>query len=134
MVPLTARGTGALAANSNRPAPSEQDLQDYVDGRLDAGQQAEIATYLAEHPETAARVERYRAHIAGMHALYDSVLTEPIPAGMQALLQRARRRRPRLALVAAGVVGAVIVGITFLSWGGGAGIQGDIAAAQEAHL
>ncbi len=120
----------------NQPPPSEQDLQDYVDGRLDAGQQAEIAAYLADHPETAARIERYRAHIAGMHALYDGVLTEPVPPAMQALLQRAaaRRRRPRLALAAAALAGAAIVGIAVLRWGGGAPVEGEIAAAQEAHL
>jgi anti-sigma factor RsiW len=138
MVRPTARGTGALAlaAKGNRPPPNEQDLQDYVDGRLDAGQQAEIAAYLAEHPETAARIERYRAHIAGMHALYDGILTEPIPPSMQALLQRAarRRRRPLLALAAAGLVGAAIVGIAALTWGGGARVKEEIAAAQEAHL
>src|SRR5690348_13734743 len=101
----------------NQPAPSEQDLQDYTDGRLDAGQQAEIAAYLADHPETAARIERDRAHIAGMHALYDSVLTEPIPPSMLALLQRAaRRRRPRLAIAAVALVGVVILGLAVLRW------------------
>jgi anti-sigma factor RsiW len=141
-VPPTARGTGALAfaAKHNRPPPSEQDLQDYVDGRLDAGQEAEIATYLAQHPEAAARIERYRAHIAGMHALYDAVLTEPIPSGMQGLLQRAaaRHRRPRLALAlalaAAALVGASIVGIAVLRGGGGVRPKGEVAAAQEAYL
>ncbi|HEV2548645.1 MAG TPA: hypothetical protein VGU20_14995 [Stellaceae bacterium] len=124
-----------MAATGNRPPPSEQDLQDYIDGRLDAGQQAQMAAYLAEHPETAARIERYRAHIAGMHALYDGILTEPIPPRMQALLQRASRRRRRpLALAVAGLVGAVIVGIAVLSWGGSTRVEGDVAAAQEAHL
>src|SRR5689334_16529390 len=136
MVPLTARGTGALAANSNRPRPSEQDLQDYVDCRLDAGQQAEIAAYLAEHPEIAARVERYRAHIAGLHALYDGVLTEPIPRGMQTLLRRAaaRRWRPRLAFAALALVAALAVGIAVLRSGGGARLEGELAAAGEAYL
>ena len=138
MVPPTARGTGALAlaAKGNRPAPSDEDLQDYVDGRLDAGQQAEIAAYLAAHPETAARIERYRAHIAGMHALYDGILSEPIPPSMQALLRRAarRRQRPLLALAAAGLVVAAIVGIAVLRSDGGARLAAEVAAAQEAHL
>ena len=125
----------ALAARGNRPPPSEQDLQDYVDGRLEAGQQAEIAAYLADHPATAARIERYRAHVAGMHALYDSILAEPIPPPMQALLQRAarRRRRPLLAVAAAGMVGAAMIVIAVLS-GGGASVAGEVAAAQAAHL
>jgi anti-sigma factor RsiW len=111
----------ALAARGNRPPPSEQDLQDYVDGRLEAGQEAEIAAYLADHPATAARIERDRAHVAGMHALYDGILAEPIPPPMRALLQRAarRRRRPLLALAAAGLVGAATVVIAALSNGGG---------------
>lgn len=126
----------ALAAKGNRPPPSEQDLQDYVDGRLDAGQQAEIAAYLAEHPEIAARVERYRAHIAGLHALYDGVLTEPIPPGMQTLLRRAaaRRWRPRLALAALALVAALAVGIAVLRSGGGARLEDELAAAEEAYL
>ena len=126
----------ALAARGNRPPPSEQDLQDYVDGRLDPAEQAEIAAYLAEHPETAARIERYRAHIAGMHALYDDILSEPIPPGMQALVRRAarRRRRPLLALAAVGAVGVAIIGIAVLSGASGTRVGDEVATAQQAHL
>jgi anti-sigma factor RsiW len=105
----------------DRPRPSEQDLQDYLDGRLDPACQAEIATYLADHPETAARVERYRAQVAGLHALYDGILSEPIPAGIRAALQQAaaRRRRPRLAVAAAAAVAALVMaGVVALRWGG----------------
>jgi anti-sigma factor RsiW len=121
----------------DRPRPSEQDLQDYLDGRLDPACQAEIATYLADHPETAARVERYRAQVAGLHALYDGILSEPIPAGIRAALQQAaaRRRRPRLAVAAAAAVAALVMaGVVALRWGGSERVEGELAAAQEAHL
>lgn len=133
-----AKETGALALAriEDRPEPNEQDLQDYVDGHLDAARRAEIAKYLSEHPETAARIEGDRAHIAGMHALYDGVLSEPIPESMRALLRRAsaRRRRPRRVFAAVAAAALVAAGLAAWRWGGGERVEGELAAAQEAHL
>lgn len=71
---------------------TQQDFHDYLDGRLDETDRARIACYLASHPEKAAELESYRAQMAGLHALYDSIADEPVPAAMAALLRRQRRR------------------------------------------
>lgn len=80
---------------SASPEPSEQDLHDYVDGRLDGERRAAIADYLARHPQEAARIETYRAQMAGLHALYDDALGEPIPAAPRSSSRPARPRMRR---------------------------------------
>jgi anti-sigma factor RsiW len=70
--------------------PSEHDLHAYIDGHLEPVDAARVAAYLARHPETAALVEAYRAQNAGLHALYDQILDEPLPESMAALLRHRR--------------------------------------------
>jgi anti-sigma factor RsiW len=70
--------------------PSESDLHAYIDGHLEPADAARVAAYLARHPETAALVEAYRAQTAGLHALYDQILDEPLPESMAALLRQRR--------------------------------------------
>lgn len=94
---------------------TQQDLHDYVDGRLDAAGRARIAHYLATHPDAAAAVESYRAQNAALHLLYDDALEEPVPAQMRAFLRwhEPPTRGPRLAaavaillvVIASGAVG-----------------------------
>jgi anti-sigma factor RsiW len=90
-------GAHMIAAErlSERAPPSEQDLHRYLDGRLDAAESAKVAAYLASHPEQAATVAAYRAQIAGLHALYDATLSEPVPQSMLDLVQRQRSRSTR---------------------------------------
>ena len=80
--------------NTDRPPPSippvtEADLHAFVDGRLPAERQVEIAAYLAARPEDAQRLEAYRAQKRELHALFDPVLDEQPP---QRLLKSARPR------------------------------------------
>jgi anti-sigma factor RsiW len=107
---------------------SPQELHDYVDGRLDDAERARIARYLAHHPERAAEVESYRAQAAGLHALYDSVLDEPVPAAMRDLVRRHRSttRRPRLLAAAALLLVACLAGIG--GWSLRGVLSGDAAA------
>ena len=103
--------------NTDRPPPSippvtEADLHAFVDGRLPAERQVEIAAYLAARPEDAQRLEAYRAHKRELHALFDPVLDEQPP---QRLLKSARPRAvPQtpwyLQRLAAGIAIAVISG------------------------
>lgn len=72
---------------------SENDLQAYVDARLDVGRRAEVEAYLARHPDTAERIAAYRRHNEMLHALLDPTLNEPIPEGM---LPRHTRTAPML--------------------------------------
>ena len=121
--------------------PSEQDLHAYIDGRLEPAEAARVATYLARHPEAAALVEAYRAQIAGLHALYDKILDEPVPPAMLALVRRRRSAMTwrRIALAAAAL--ALIMVSTGLGWwlndlGHGSAAAAPavlVAEAQRAH-
>ncbi|OYW18779.1 MAG: hypothetical protein B7Z52_04550 [Burkholderiales bacterium 12-64-5] len=125
--------------NTDRPPPSippvtEADLHAFVDGRLPAERQVEIAAYLAARPEDAQRLEAYRAHKRELHALFDPVLDEQPP---QRLLKSARPRAvPQtpwyLQRLAAGIAIAVISGAT--GWGlrGGLPAGGDDAGRMAA--
>jgi anti-sigma factor RsiW len=74
---------------------SDAELNALVDGELDPSRQAEIEVWLAENPDTARRVARYRAQNAGFHALFDDILHEEIsPKIMSALTPVARAFRP----------------------------------------
>lgn len=96
--------------------PSDQDLHAYIDGHLEPAEAARVAAYLARHPEAAALVEAYRAQAAGLHALYDKVLDEPVPPEMLALLRyrRSATTGRRIALAAAAL--ALIVVSTGMGW------------------
>ena len=66
----------------NPPSPSpitEADLHALVDGQLTATRAREVEEHLAAHPEDALRVGAWRAQKQGLHALYGSVVQEPIP-------------------------------------------------------
>jgi anti-sigma factor RsiW len=79
---------------TRRSGISEQQLHDYVDGRLAPEDRSRIAAHLDRHAGDRARVSSYRAITRGLHALYDGALREPIPDKMSALLARHRRRKP----------------------------------------
>lgn len=64
-----------------KPVP-EADLHAYVDGQLDAARREELAQHLAASPEDAARVAAYQRQNHLLHALFDPVLAEAVPAGM----------------------------------------------------
>jgi anti-sigma factor RsiW len=58
---------------------TEADLHAYVDGRLPPARLAEVDAYLSAHPEEAVRMQAYAAQNAGLRALFDPVLDEPVP-------------------------------------------------------
>ena len=62
-------------------------LQAYVDGQLDATQAARIDAALAQDELLARRVRQARALKERLHAAFDPVLDEPVPARLSALLQ-----------------------------------------------
>ena len=59
---------------------SEDDLQAYADGRLDAARLTQVETWLAAHPDHRVQVEEWRAQSAALHRVYDAVLDDPLPA------------------------------------------------------
>lgn len=82
----------------------DSELHALVDGELDAARRAEVEAWLSENPEAAGRVARYRAQNAGMHALFDNVLTEELPPGVAETLAGCSVWPRRLAAIAAGLV------------------------------
>ena len=89
---------------------TEAELHAFADRQLTAERMAEVAAWLARRPDEAARVRAWEAHKHALHALFDPVLDETVPA---ALRQRARRRAPwsgRPALAAAAALLAMAAG------------------------
>jgi anti-sigma factor RsiW len=60
------------------------ELHAYVDGELTEARRAEVAAWLAGHPEDAARVEAYQAQTLELRQLFDPVLDEPVPDALKA--------------------------------------------------
>lgn len=82
---------------------SDSELNALVDDELDPARQAEVEAWLADNPEAAQRVARYRAQNAGLHALYDDILNEDLPASTAALLEVRRAGVPAWAAMAAAI-------------------------------
>jgi anti-sigma factor RsiW len=84
------------------PPVTEDELHAYVDGQLGDDRRAAVERWLAEHADDAARVAAWRAQADAMHARYDAVANEPVPARFDlAKLARRDRRWSRLAIAAA---------------------------------
>lgn len=96
--------------------PTEQDLHAYIDGHLVSADATRVADYLARHPEAAALVEAYRAQTAGLHALYDKIIDEPLPEPMLALLRRRRSAATWRGLAVAAATLALVMVSTGMGW------------------
>jgi anti-sigma factor RsiW len=64
-------------------AISETDLHAYVDGGLAPERSGEVETFLSGNPQEHARVRAYQEQNRILHAFFDPVLAEPIPAKWQ---------------------------------------------------
>lgn len=77
---------------SLKPPPPPPDLlHAWVDDRLDDTRRSEVDAWLAMHPEQARELRDWRTIDERLHATYDPVLQEALPAR---LLMAARRQRP----------------------------------------
>jgi len=72
-------------------APDDSLLHAWLDGELPPEQHAVVDAWLNEHPEDAARVQRWAADRDALRARFDAVLGEPVP---QALTQVLWRKAP----------------------------------------
>lgn len=97
--------------NDHNSAISEFDLHAYVDDRLSEERRLDVQHYLATHPEDEDRVRHYQEQNKSLHALFDSVLAEPVPAQ----LQTPRRRWNALLKPAAAAALWIVVG-GWLGW------------------
>jgi anti-sigma factor RsiW len=69
--------------NSSAADVSELDLHAYVDGNLPEERRRQVEDFLAAHPEEKERVRVYQEQNKTFHAIFDSVLTEPVPPKWQ---------------------------------------------------
>jgi anti-sigma factor RsiW len=64
------------------------DLQDYIEGRLDEGRLRLVLAYLERHPEKAVEVEALRKQAEQLRRLGAEIVDEPIPRKFLDILQR----------------------------------------------
>ncbi len=103
------------------PVPSagtpitEADLHGYADGQLPAGRHAEVAAFLASHPQDQTRVDDWKAQRRALHALLDPVLDEPLPLRLP--LRPPAQPWPWRALAASVAVAAVSASAAWIARG-----------------
>ena len=92
---------------------TEDEFHAYVDNELPAERREAVEAWLAAHPADAERVNSWRAMSEALHAKYDAVLDEPVPArlSVDALTQVPRRW----------MMGAVAASLLAFAVGGGVG-------------
>jgi anti-sigma factor RsiW len=62
---------------------TEDELHAYVDGELPAERRADVEAWLTANPEDAERVQSWRTMAEMLHARYDGVVNEPVPARLE---------------------------------------------------
>lgn len=92
-------------AASDRPISADE-LQAYVDDRLDADSRRRVEHYLDAEPEAARHMTAYRAQRAGLRDAFAAHASEPIPPelNLNRLLEARLQRRPAWWRAAATVV------------------------------
>lgn len=95
---------------------TEAELQALADGRLAPARLAEVMQWLAARPEEAERVESYRRINEELRALYEPVLSEPLPPALERAAVRRGHRAWRLTALAAGWVALGAIGGVLAGW------------------
>lgn len=90
---------------------TEDDLHAFVDQALDASRRAEVAAYLANHPDVAQRVESYRRQREDLRAALAPVANEPIPPELDIARMIDRRRRSRFVPIRLAAAAVVLLGM-----------------------
>jgi anti-sigma factor RsiW len=94
--------------DSNLPV-TEDELHAFVDGELPADRREAVETWLATHPEDAARVGTWRSQTEAIRARYGDVGVQPVPLRLK--LDRLKHAQPWwMAIAAAAAVAAFLVG------------------------
>ncbi len=67
---------------------TEEEIQEYVDGRGTSEQRAAVEAYLARHPAKRAEVQALIRQQEALRRLGTEILAEPIPERLQEILRR----------------------------------------------
>ena len=91
---------------------SEDELQAFVDNRLDQGRQSAVQRHLLEHPEIGRRIAAYTGQRDALREALAPLAAEPVPPQLhlQALVERRLGRRRMSWAVAASVAFAFALG------------------------
>ena len=93
------------------PTPAtEQELQAYVDGALDAETRARVEEWLAENPDDAAKVAAYMAQNDALHQAFDPILDETVPLALTARPAPVKTGPPAWVQIAAAIVLLIVGG------------------------
>ncbi len=117
------------------PRPTEVEINAYVDGELGPETQAQVERHLGAEAEDARRVADYRAIGEALHALYDPVMAEPVPARLLAATERPRSAPLVWSMRIAAVLALLLVGGTggwLLRQSTSDGVTAEIALARHA--
>ena len=76
---------------TDRRIITDADLQDYIEGRLDAASRARVEARLAADPRLAEEVTRLRRQAVKLQEIGKKALEEPIPKDMLDLIEKFRR-------------------------------------------
>jgi anti-sigma factor RsiW len=94
---------------------SEDELHAYVDGELPAERRSAVESWLATHPEDAAKVAAWRKQAELIQARYGAVADEKIPSRLD-ITRMARRRRGAWIAAATAAALVIFVGGGFIGW------------------
>ena len=72
----------------DRPHLTDADLQDYIEGRLEAAARARVEARLKADPKLAEEVERLRRQAVILQEFGKRALEEPIPKDMLDLIEK----------------------------------------------
>ena len=72
----------------------DEDLQAFIDGELDAENQARVEAALTADPELSQRAIAFRADMARLMSLYGGGLNEPLPRAWVTRIEEATTRKP----------------------------------------
>lgn len=73
---------------------TEEEVQEYIDGRLSSARRQEVDAYLATRPQRAAEVRALLRQQEALRRLGEDILNEPIPDRFQDILRRIPTRPP----------------------------------------
>jgi anti-sigma factor RsiW len=93
---------------------TEEELHAYVDGEVPADRRIAIETWLASHPEDAARVAAWRAQVEAIRLRYGAVAEQPVPdrLRMERIGQITGGSQRWIGIAAAAAVSAFLIGGT----------------------
>jgi anti-sigma factor RsiW len=100
---------------------TEDELHAYVDGELPAERRGDVEAWLAMHADDAERVKSWRTMADALHARYDTIANEPVPARLE--IERLEQTPRKW------VYGAIAAALAAFVMGGGTGWLARGAAA-----